>query len=133
MSLELTPQDPTSAHPTSRWGSQISSLLSFHHHDYTSINLSSSTYAVLIGLPSSSSSRHVSHPKVSLALIHDNFITYFYHLVLPTLPQLERINVYYNEAGNAKYVPRAVLVDLEPGTMDSVRWEGGLIRPMTSV
>ena len=51
------------------------------------------------------------------------FITYFYHLVLPTLPQLERINVYYNEAGNAKYVPRAVLVDLEPGTMDSVRWE----------
>ena len=63
--------------------------------------------------------------------------------------QLERINVYYNEAtGNVvrdtsemdsclplysfsmvafcfisggKYVPRAVLVDLEPGTMDSVR------------
>ena len=35
--------------------------------------------------------------------------------------QLERINVYYNEAGSAKYVPRAVLVDLEPGTMDSVR------------
>ncbi|KAK2534124.1 hypothetical protein Q9233_004307 [Columba guinea] len=51
--------------------------------------------------------------------------------------QLERINVYYNEAtvaadcgvvtlalvlpaGN-KYVPRAILVDLEPGTMDSVR------------
>merc|ERR1711962_449097 len=26
--------------------------------------------------------------------------------------QLERINVYYNEAGNARYVPRAVLVDL---------------------
>merc|ERR1712045_738696 len=35
--------------------------------------------------------------------------------------QLERINVYYNEASGAKYVPRAVLVDLEPGTMDSVR------------
>ena len=33
--------------------------------------------------------------------------------------QLERINVYYNEAGAGKYVPR--LVDLEPGTMDSVR------------
>uniref|UniRef100_A0A8C9N8Z9 Tubulin beta chain n=1 Tax=Serinus canaria TaxID=9135 RepID=A0A8C9N8Z9_SERCA len=33
--------------------------------------------------------------------------------------QLERINVYYNRGG--KYVPRAVLVDLEPGTMDSVR------------
>lgn len=28
--------------------------------------------------------------------------------------QLERINVYYNEAGNNRYVPRAVLVDLEP-------------------
>lgn len=35
--------------------------------------------------------------------------------------QLERINVYYNEATGAKYVPRAILVDLEPGTMDSVR------------
>jgi len=35
--------------------------------------------------------------------------------------QLERINVYYNEATGGRYVPRAVLVDLEPGTMDSVR------------
>uniref|UniRef100_A0A4W3JRC3 Tubulin beta chain-like n=1 Tax=Callorhinchus milii TaxID=7868 RepID=A0A4W3JRC3_CALMI len=35
--------------------------------------------------------------------------------------QLERINVYYNEAAGDKYVPRAILVDLEPGTMDSVR------------
>ena len=35
--------------------------------------------------------------------------------------QLERIEVYYNEASGGKYVPRAVLVDLEPGTMDSVR------------
>ena len=34
---------------------------------------------------------------------------------------MERINVYYNEASGGKYVPRAVLVDLEPGTMDSVR------------
>ena len=29
--------------------------------------------------------------------------------------------MYYNEATGGKYVPRAVLVDLEPGTMDSVR------------
>ena len=29
--------------------------------------------------------------------------------------QLERINVYYNEATGGKYVPRGVLVDLEPG------------------
>ena len=32
------------------------------------------------------------------------------------------LKVYYNEAATGnKYVPRAVLVDLEPGTMDSVR------------
>ena len=45
--------------------------------------------------------------------------------------QLERINVYYNEATGGKYVPRAVLVDLEPGTMDSVRGGpyGQLFRP----
>jgi hypothetical protein len=53
--------------------------------------------------------------------------------------QLDRINVYYNEASSneaeiillswfylvdmtdGNYVPRAVLVDLEPGTMDSAR------------
>ncbi|GFZ10420.1 tubulin beta 8 [Actinidia rufa] len=35
--------------------------------------------------------------------------------------QLERINVYYNEAAAGRYVPRAVLMDLEPGTMDSIR------------
>uniref|UniRef100_A0A2K6MA95 Tubulin/FtsZ GTPase domain-containing protein n=1 Tax=Rhinopithecus bieti TaxID=61621 RepID=A0A2K6MA95_RHIBE len=34
--------------------------------------------------------------------------------------QLDRISVYYNEATDGKYVPRAILVDLEPGTMDSV-------------
>jgi len=45
--------------------------------------------------------------------------------------QLERISVYYTETGANKYVPRAVLVDLEPGTMDSVRSGplGGLFRP----
>ncbi|KAJ6865181.1 hypothetical protein NC651_035676 [Populus alba x Populus x berolinensis] len=35
--------------------------------------------------------------------------------------QLERIYVYYNEASGGRFVPRAVLMDLEPGTMDSVR------------
>jgi hypothetical protein len=35
--------------------------------------------------------------------------------------QLERISVYYNEIGSNRYVPRAVLVNLESGTMDSVR------------
>ncbi|KAF9924819.1 hypothetical protein FBU30_005268 [Linnemannia zychae] len=45
--------------------------------------------------------------------------------------QLERINVYYNEANGGKYVPRAVLVDLEPGTIDAVRTGpfGDLFRP----
>ena len=64
--------------------------------------------------------------------------------------QLERIDVYYNEAAGAylrsfyslplrissrisgnKYVPRAILVDLEPGTMDSVKASkhGTLFKP----
>lgn len=45
--------------------------------------------------------------------------------------QLERINVYYTEANGGKYVPRAILVDLEPGTMDTVRMSpyGHLFRP----
>ena len=45
--------------------------------------------------------------------------------------QLERINVYFNEANGGKYVPRAVLVDLEPGTMDSIRSApyGNIFRP----
>ncbi|XP_067868875.1 tubulin beta chain-like isoform X5 [Heterodontus francisci] len=45
--------------------------------------------------------------------------------------QLERINVYYNEATGGKFVPRAILVDLEPSTMDSVRSGpyGHLFRP----
>lgn len=45
--------------------------------------------------------------------------------------QIDRINVYYNESSANKYVPRAVLVDLEPGTMDSVRSGpfGQLFRP----
>ncbi|XP_071378901.1 tubulin beta-1 chain isoform X10 [Centroberyx affinis] len=45
--------------------------------------------------------------------------------------QLERLNVYFNEAHGGKYVPRALLVDLEPGTMDSVRSSriGALFRP----
>jgi tubulin beta len=35
--------------------------------------------------------------------------------------QLERINVYYNEASSGRYVPCAIFVDLEPGTLDSVQ------------
>jgi len=45
--------------------------------------------------------------------------------------QLERINVYYNEATGGRYVPRCILMDLEPGTMDSVRAGtfGNIFRP----
>jgi len=45
--------------------------------------------------------------------------------------QLERINVYFNEAYGGKYVPRAVLVDLEPGVIDSVKSSayGQLFKP----
>jgi hypothetical protein len=45
--------------------------------------------------------------------------------------QLERINVYFTEAAGGRYVPRALLVDLEPGTMDSIRsgTYGHLYRP----
>lgn len=35
--------------------------------------------------------------------------------------QLERINVYFNEATGGRYVPRAVLMDLEPGGLDKDR------------
>ncbi|XP_077971662.1 tubulin beta-4 chain-like [Styela clava] len=45
--------------------------------------------------------------------------------------QLKRIDVYYNESAGGRYVPRTILVDLEPGTMDAVRSGpyGRLFRP----
>ena len=45
--------------------------------------------------------------------------------------QLDRINVFYHEASGGKYVPRAVLFDLEPGVIDAVRASplGELFRP----
>jgi len=45
--------------------------------------------------------------------------------------QLERINVYFNEGMGGRYVPRAVLTDLEPGTMNSIRagTYGKIFRP----
>eukprot|EP01083_Nonionella_stella_P150615 480063_1 len=45
--------------------------------------------------------------------------------------QLDRINVFYHEASGGKYVPRAVLFDLEPGVIDAVRSSplGELFRP----
>ncbi|CAL8101919.1 unnamed protein product [Calicophoron daubneyi] len=45
--------------------------------------------------------------------------------------QLQRSSVYFNEASGNKYVPRALLVDLEPGVLDNIRAGkyGGLFRP----
>jgi tubulin beta len=45
--------------------------------------------------------------------------------------QLQRIDVYFSEGQEGRYVPRAVLTDLEPGTMDSIRSGsyGSLFRP----
>ncbi|CAG9122954.1 unnamed protein product [Plutella xylostella] len=54
------------------------------------------------------------------------------HYIGDSDQQLERIQVYYNEASDGKrFVPRAVLVDLEPGTMDAIRSSayGNLFRP----
>nr|KAJ3423214.1 Tubulin beta-6 chain [Polyrhizophydium stewartii] len=45
--------------------------------------------------------------------------------------QLERISVYFNEGQRGRYVPRSILVDLEPGTMDAIRASpiGSMFRP----
>lgn len=84
----------------------------------------------------------IINTKISLKLIYHNFqfweIISDEHGIDPTGHyhgdndlQLERIDVYYNEVNDGRYVPRAVLIDLEPGTMDSVRQSpyGQLFRP----
>ncbi|KAJ3308015.1 hypothetical protein HDU76_004186 [Blyttiomyces sp. JEL0837] len=45
--------------------------------------------------------------------------------------QLDKINVYFHEGIGGKYVPRNILVDLEPGTIDAIRSShiGTLFRP----
>jgi tubulin beta len=45
--------------------------------------------------------------------------------------QLKRADVYFHEGMEGRYVPRAVLTDLEPGTMDAIRAGpfGNLFRP----
>jgi hypothetical protein len=49
--------------------------------------------------------------------------------------QLDRINVLYHGAFGGKYVPRAVLFDLEPGVIDALRASplGELFRPRNFV
>lgn len=45
--------------------------------------------------------------------------------------QLHRIGVYYNESSNGRYVPRAAMIDLEPGVLDNIKSSkrGQLFRP----
>ena len=44
---------------------------------------------------------------------------------------LDKIDVYYEPSGKERYVPRAVLVDLEPGTLDVIKGSeyGKMFRP----
>ena len=35
--------------------------------------------------------------------------------------RLDKIDVYFNEAGELRFVPRVALVDLEPGTLDVIK------------
>ncbi|KAF0992403.1 hypothetical protein HZS_6321, partial [Henneguya salminicola] len=46
--------------------------------------------------------------------------------------QTDRLYVYYNETNNGeRYVPRSVLVDLEPGTIESIKSSaiGNIFKP----
>merc|ERR1712172_236667 len=45
--------------------------------------------------------------------------------------RLDKIDVYYQEAGTMRFVPRACLVDLEPGIMDVIKASpmGALFKP----
>eukprot|EP01083_Nonionella_stella_P190243 704629_1 len=45
--------------------------------------------------------------------------------------RLDNIDVYYQEAGTKRFVPRAFLVDLEPGLMDVIKASlmGALYKP----
>lgn len=45
--------------------------------------------------------------------------------------QLERVGVYYSEGSGGRFVPRAVLLDLEPGALDVIKASemGGLFHP----
>jgi tubulin beta len=49
--------------------------------------------------------------------------------------QLERINVYFTEAAAGRYVPRSIMLDLEPGTMDAIKTGplGKLFKPSNFV
>ncbi|XP_048579207.1 tubulin beta chain isoform X2 [Nematostella vectensis] len=52
-------------------------------------------------------------------------------LIEDTHGRFDRIDVYFHEGNGGRYVPRSILVDLEPGTMDAVRGGplGNMFRP----
>jgi len=45
--------------------------------------------------------------------------------------KLDKIHVYFNEANNLNYVPRSIMVDLEPGVLNAIRGSpyGNIYRP----
>lgn len=45
--------------------------------------------------------------------------------------QVDRVNVYFDESSDGRYIPRAACLDLEPGSIDSLRSSkyGGLFSP----
>ncbi|RMX41664.1 hypothetical protein pdam_00015864 [Pocillopora damicornis] len=43
------------------------------------------------------------------------------HYTGKTPNQLDRLNVYFNETVDGRYIPRAACLDLEPGSIDSLR------------
>ncbi|KAK9453984.1 Tubulin/FtsZ, GTPase domain-containing protein [Dipodascopsis uninucleata] len=53
------------------------------------------------------------------------------HLIKKDSVRLDKIDVFFREAYNGKYVPRSVAVDLEPATLDNIRSgpQGELFRP----
>ena len=38
-----------------------------------------------------------------------------------TDPKLAKIDTYYREGSAGKFIPRAVLVDMDPGSLDTIR------------
>ncbi|KAK9480795.1 Tubulin/FtsZ, GTPase domain-containing protein [Lipomyces japonicus] len=65
-------------------------------------------------------------------ITHEHGLDNSGHLVdISDEQRLDRMEVFFSEASNRKYVPRSVAVDLEPSTLDAIRSgpQGDLFRP----
>ena len=69
--------------------------------------------------------------KMWEVLSQEHGISYAGEYVGNAKNQLDGIDVYYTEADGGKYVPRSLLVDLEPGVIESIKNSsiGGLFKP----